>query len=332
MSKDINFDKNEFISVFSGFFFEENNEMPNHEILYSVKQFFISSFNDVPKNGISYEFQEALKEIGEEANKVSMPLIRAIIWIISEIFSVKSEISAKEYALPKLFSFVEALIQPSQKSIKSEESELRSIFNFIANSDTPAKLLNSYKGLRVFRSAEIIKICDEERVFLRVHPEQIKALALENYTCIIHKFLPQQITADVKYIDTVSNTVELVNLVILKKPFDRRKIHRLQPEQPIAAVVFSEGEKTDVEIVDVSLRGVSLRLKENIIPTEAEIRINFMLPIEGGEQMHLRGKLKYVFCEEVCKMGVETFPDHSQEAIIKKYLLKRMKDIEQELG
>ncbi|QAR32087.1 PilZ domain-containing protein [Geovibrio thiophilus] len=331
MLKDCIFEKGEFISVFSGYYENENGAAPDHEILFGAGQFFDNCFTDIPGSKPAEDFSNAVRDAGQNGQTVVVPLTRAIAWALCRICDDIKNSPVKQGSHARLLEALELLRKPLKKLETTDGSEVRDMFRFIKNNDTTAKLLNSYKGLRVFHSAEILEICGDDRIIMQVHPEQIKALEIEGYTCITHKLLPQQITADVKSMDSASGVVEFVNLVILKKPFDRRKIYRLQPEKPITAVLFAEGNRTEVEIVDVSLRGISLRLRENTVGSESEVRISFTLPLDEGKEMILRGKLKYIFCEEICKMGLETFPDHSQEALIKRYLIERMKKIEKEL-
>ncbi|GAB1535977.1 hypothetical protein ADMFC3_16080 [Geovibrio sp. ADMFC3] len=330
MLKDCTFEKKEFISVFCGFYEKENSSMPDHEVLFSAGQFFDNCFTDIPGNKPAEDFSNAMRDAGLNRNAAVMPLTRTIAWAMCRLCGDIEKSILEPDTHVRLLEALEVLRKPLKK-FDTESSEIREMFRFIKNSDTSAKLLNSYKGLRVFHSADILEIFGDDRITMQVHPEQIKALEIEKYTCITHKLLPQQITADVKSIDKKTCVVEFVNLVVLKKPFDRRKIYRLQPEKPIPAILFAEGNRTDVEIVDVSLRGISLSLKENIAAVESEMRLSFILPLDEGKEMILRGKLKYIFCEEICKMGLETFPDHSQEALIKRYLIERMKKIEKEL-
>lgn len=331
MLKDCTFEKSEFISVFSGYYENINGSAPDHEVLFGVGQFFDNCFTGIPGSRPAEDFSNAVRDAGVNGGSVVVPLSRAIAWALWRICEDIKNGPAKPDMHIRLLEALEVLCRPLKKFETADSSEVRELFRFIKNNDTTAKLLNSYKGLRVFHAAEITEIRDDDSIIMQVHPEQIKALEMEGYTCITHKLLPQQITADVKSIDTEKCIVELVNLVVLKKPFDRRKIYRLKPEQAIPAALFSEGSRTDVEIVDVSLRGVSLSLKENISVSESEVRLSFTLPLDEGKDMILRGKLKYIFCEEICKMGLETFPDHSQEALIKRYLIERMKKIEKEL-
>ncbi|MGE4497192.1 MAG: PilZ domain-containing protein [Deferribacterales bacterium] len=332
MLKDCTFEKSELISVFSGYYENENGAQPDQEVLFAAGQFFDNCFMDVPGSRPLEDFSSAVRDAGDNGDKTVVPLTRTIAWALCRICGEIENSPVNSGTHIRLLEALEILKKPLKKFDTADSSEVKELFRFIKNNDTSAKLLNSYKGLRVFHAAEILEICDDDRIIMQVHPEQIKALRIEGYTCITHKLLPQQITADVKSIDTAKCIVELVNLVVLKKPFDRRKIYRLQPEQAIPAALFSEGSRTDVEIVDVSLRGVSLSLRENISVSESEVRLSFTLPLEGGKELILRGKLKYIFCEEICKMGLETFPDHSQEALIKRYLIERMKKIEKELS
>jgi hypothetical protein len=325
-------EKKDFIDVFSKYYKEQNCSEPEQQILYEIGQFFDNCFGSFSDARSTDEFINTSKALGTDMSVSLEPFTRAIAWIAMKYCESISNNGSDADTHHKLLAFLDMMRLSVDFDTDVPSSEIRDMFSFIQNDESQTKLLNSYKGLRVFHSADFIEIGNDDRVVMKIHPEQAKALEYEGYTCITHKLLPQQVSAQVSKVDTVHNTVELTNLVVLKKPFDRRKIYRLQPESPIHGVLFVEGNKMHVEIVDVSLRGLSLNLTENLVSANSEIRISFSLPVSGGDEVVLRGKLKYIFCEKTCKMGLETFPDHSQESLIRRYLVERMKGIENELS
>lgn len=324
------FDKTEFTDFFIKFYTEQNPSDKDADIVVFAESFYDTCFCAGNEKSTSEIFTGLLTEFSLSHDKVAAPLFHTLAAAVSQICMKMKESPAG--GLEFLFSILDLLKIAPEKEDSADYSEISGIFRFLRTNDASIKLLNSFKGVRVLHSVEILKIEDSGRIIVRVHPEQMKALEYEGYTCITHKYLPQQITAKVGSVDHVSSTAELTEFAILKKPFERRKIHRLQPEKPIEAFVFEGGSKTAVQIADISLRGVSLVFEENIAASDSELRLSFTLPVNGGKDMVLRGKIKYIFCEKVYKLGLETFPDIEQEALIKKYLQERMQGIEKELA
>jgi hypothetical protein len=322
--------KNEFVEHFLVLCTQTNCEVNSGDAKSFAEEFYDNCFNKENEDNTYNLFINTTDKFKLNREDVTPPLFQTLAFSISKICQQMNPKSINN--LNFIFSTLDLLKITPEKDDSENTTGISGILRFLKNNDVTIKLLNSFKGVRVLHMVEIIRIDDNGDIIVRAHPEQIKAMEYERYTCITHKYLPQQITAKVSSIDNVSNSAVLTDLSILKKPFERRKIHRLQPETPIYADLFSDGNKIPVQIADISLRGVSLIFEESITASDSELRLIFTLPVDGGVEMALRGKIKYIFSEKVYKLGLETFPDIEQATLIKKYLHERIQGIEKELS
>ncbi|WP_022851642.1 PilZ domain-containing protein [Limisalsivibrio acetivorans] len=320
----------EFKEVFRKRYVQLTGLEPDGSVLNAASSFYRTYSADSSSIRASDVYSKTLEKLGESGKSFAPAFIASVSDILASFLENAGE--EPEQNRDTILSMLDLvkINDTSYEDYAEKSSEAMELFQFLRNQDTPPKLMNTYKGLRIFHAAEFAEI-RQDCVVMKVHRHQAVALNNEGYTSFTHKLLPQQISAKVREVDLNSCTAVLDRFVVMKKPFDRRKIFRLQPKSTLKAKLSVEGKQAVSYIEDVSLRGLSLNLDENAVQGYSHITITFSLPVEDGTDISLRGKVKYIFCEKVCKLGVETYPDPATERVIKNYLLMRKEELEKEL-
>ena len=196
------------------------------------------------------------------------------------------------------------------------------------------KLLNIYKGLCINTSSEIVKKTDQE-IYVKFELLQGIAMQFEGSTVIQSSSLSKDILADINYLDSKKQLVQLKNFRFVQGNANSRKYSRVtcSVRTPIS---FSHKKETlNGEILDISMNSIALKVRvhSNIEQIKGEaVILNFTLPVKSSEEdfsrLSLSAKVIIFNCgEEYCKVIVHLDEDQSSEPILMEYVYNRQKEI-----
>jgi len=144
-------------------------------------------------------------------------------------------------------------------------------------------ILNFHKSFPITCKGRVEKI-DQTLVTLRVQPPGSVCLESQEYTIVLSRGLPEAVRARVVNFDLVSGVLHLSDFGYVGSHFGERMIARVQPGEPIEVSIECDGQFYSGVLADVSLSGVGIYIKNDILSKGQMVELSLPLP-EGNVEM-----------------------------------------------
>jgi hypothetical protein len=143
-------------------------------------------------------------------------------------------------------------------------AEIPDLMQIIAKHGYGIRLVNIYKGLPINYDATIVSI-DPTGIHVQCNKYQLACLYLTREVYIIGDKIQGTIHAQVTGLIPARDEAILANLEYMEKPFILRNQIRVEPLEPITAVVQLSGSisSVDTRLADISLNGLGVYLDRN---------------------------------------------------------------------
>ena len=167
----------------------------------------------------------------------------------------------------------------------SEESNLVKKLEILSQSNPIVELINHYKGVPIIHEGTIVSI-DESTIILHAPYIQTLAINYEKHTAIETPFLDFAIEATLEKINHDTREIRLTNINKSKYSGKIREQIRIQPDDNFKAIVHFKNNKIDVKVTDVSIKSISLNIKQNDFNLQEgdslDIKLGFIAHHKGG--------------------------------------------------
>ena len=143
-------------------------------------------------------------------------------------------------------------------------AEILELMRVIAKKETGIRLVNLYKGLPIIYEASIASI-ESTTLRLSCNKYQLACLFLTHEVYIIGQDIQGTIHADVTGLIPARDEAILANLAYVDKPFILRDQIRVEPTDPMKAVLKVRGSISTIEtqLADISLDGLGVYIDRN---------------------------------------------------------------------
>jgi hypothetical protein len=204
----------------------------------------------------------------------------------------------------------------------------------------PLQAFNIYKGVPVTGSATLSGVSGDT-VTLNVSRYQAIAMKIAGETFLQSPAFSKDIRAVVKSVNTSKGEAKLHHFTYIDSEIGKRQLVRVSPESPVEAVLRFKDREFEVELANLSLEGVAVRLPEAIEINEHldfNPRVSFRLPVRKSagetsvEELELAGTVCGVY-EDKSKHFLrmyfgETGPQLM--SLIRRYIAQRQMEIVRE--
>ncbi len=167
-----------------------------------------------------------------------------------------------------------------QNNFDDDQADIFKVFRAhqTAKGGPKVSLINYFKGLPITSSAHIIGI-EHNNLDLDVEPLQAVAISMDRYTFIRSKLFPFPLAASVLYVNIKKHMVTLSKLCYIELHAEKCAAVRVDFEPMLPATMQYEDQTVEGEVLDISLHGVALQVKEfRPLESGTEMLIKFMLP------------------------------------------------------
>jgi hypothetical protein len=202
----------------------------------------------------------------------------------------------------------------------------------VAKAGGEVELLNGYKGLPIVTKASILKIGDDT-VTLKVHKHQLTCLEIEQHTYILCLELEEAASATVIELDKAAGTAGLVNFLYAGRKIGERMILRVEPKDPIAVTIQTDGQIISGNLIDISIDGAGIRLSapaaDQLLKRQSAVQVSFQLL---NTRLEFSGTVAYLrTTNDANRLGVDFSADPHLKAAISQYITQRRAEIMNEL-
>lgn len=200
------------------------------------------------------------------------------------------------------------------------------------------KLHNDYKGVPVSYPATIQGFNDQG-IVLKVNKYQLVCLTLEKHTFIQSEQLPSIVKASLVNLDFPKTEVTLHNFAYTVDTIGKRAFIRVQPQEPIQAVLNNNVRKIRGQLVDISENGLGVVTVEQsayslgLLRRGASILVNFRLPGEANDTL-LAGTIRNIAREidiNSYRIGILVSPSRQAHETLVRFIARRKSRILAEL-
>ena len=143
-------------------------------------------------------------------------------------------------------------------------AEILDLMRMIAKNESGIRLVNLYKGLPIIYEATITAI-EPTTLRLLCNKYQLACLYLTHEVYVIGQDIRGTIHADVTGLIPARDEAILANLAYVEKPFILRDQIRVEPTDPMKAVLQLKGSLSTIEtqLADISLDGLGVYIDRN---------------------------------------------------------------------
>ncbi len=204
----------------------------------------------------------------------------------------------------------------------------------LAFQQTPITLTTNFKGLLLDDRLKPLRVGPEQITFSS--PRQQILLTLREPLYLHSHALPESVRANLCSINNVAREITLANFRFSGTPWRDRLEQRVQPEQPLVAMVTIERRIYQASLIDLSLHGAGVMINgvNGEVPDPAlksPVDINFKL--DSQTRLSMRSMVAYVRRggSYLLNLGLRLIPTPNQEALLESYITKRKIEIMTEL-
>ena len=134
-------------------------------------------------------------------------------------------------------------------------ADLRLIMDF----DHQLELMNTYRGVPVICRARVLSIRDD-MVEIETHDPALICLLEQKQTRVLGSDYFEPAVAHVASVDLLAGVAVLTNFTYQSTRLGERMIVRVEPKEPIAVTLETEGQKVQTELIDLSLSGMGVHV------------------------------------------------------------------------
>jgi len=194
----------------------------------------------------------------------------------------------------------------------------------------PLTITIPYKGLMLSQDIRLLHT-GEEYAVLQAPSDRICA-GLRDRVYIHSKSLPQKILAKIDEINPQRGWIIISDIVASSNPWWERRFDRVQPSQPLRAIIQSGPSNCAGTLDNLSLKGLGVlvyKFEEHPIKAKTgnHVQIAFRLPTEK-QVIKVIGKIVnfHFISQLLSKVGIETQLTAHQELMLKQYIHSRKFD------
>ncbi len=207
----------------------------------------------------------------------------------------------------------------------------------LAFQQTPITLTTCYKGLLFDDKLKPLRVGSEQITFSS--PRQQILLTLKDPLYLHSRALPESVRANLCSINNVAREITLANFRFSGAPWRDRYEQRVQPDQPLPAMVTIDRRIYQSSLVDLSLHGAGVIVNGagSEVPEPAlksSVDINFQF--DSQTRLSMRSLVVYVRrgATYMLNLGLILIPTPNQETMIESYITRRkieiMTDLQQQ--
>jgi hypothetical protein len=193
------------------------------------------------------------------------------------------------------------------------------------------ELLNSFKGVPVICRARLLAVQSGKAHFNVKRPDSA-ILKLVSETLLLSDGILEPIEAQLNSFNIEQDELILEDFCYASAKLFKRKDLRVQPEGAIQTDVVMDETKAQGTLVDISMRGAGVRIKERkpgIYRSGAALRISVYLPESSIE---LPCKIRSVTKDgKSIRLGLEFVEGTPEKTPIVRYIMRRRSEIFAEL-
>jgi hypothetical protein len=221
----------------------------------------------------------------------------------------------------------------------AEQDDLLSLFQELQATESPVKLLNTYRGFPVSYEATILTI-DQGMLACRVHEYQAVSMALEGITHLQHERLPETVRASVMAVDVVKKRAVLTEFERAGSAIGKRESIRVQPNEPLDAEIYDGRRRIGGKIADISTTGVGVFTfaayiyGDLSVELNKEVTVDFRLP-NTEEIGRFQGVVTSVVDQKdtsMHRLGVKMTPNPKLQPLLEDYIRTRQEETARELS
>lgn len=209
----------------------------------------------------------------------------------------------------------------------SEEEQITHYFHSCIANKTQLKFLNIYKGLCINTHTKAIKM-DDGSYFFTFETLQGYSMQLEQKTVIQSPDLPNDISADVAFVNFEKSIVVLNNFHFMKTSANSRQNTRVQPSIRTPLMLRYEKFSYQGEILDMSITAIAANFFQKISEKllNHKVLINFKLIDSGHDDGFVEVKVyaKVTYISDFDKVTKVVFILEELEKPFDSYMLKYM--------
>ncbi len=203
-------------------------------------------------------------------------------------------------------------------------------------SNTKLYLLSVYKGIPISHATHIYTINEDKKIVeVEANYYQLIAAKFNKSIYILEPKTNKTFKAVISEIYPKRKILELINIEKIKRAYPKRNFIRVQPNRDIEAKLLKNNTLEIGTIYDLSIKGVSIIFDKKLnLEIGDYVKIKFNLDIDNEEQsFKFEAELK-----SITKLNENTYryhfyfePTPQEENLLEKYIIKREKEIINEL-
>jgi hypothetical protein len=199
--------------------------------------------------------------------------------------------------------------------------------------DHQLELMNTYRGVPFICRAKVQNVRDD-RVEIETHDPALVCLAKQKQTKILGSDYFEPAVARTESVDLVNSKATLTHFSYQSTRLGERMIVRVEPKEPIPVRIENEDQITTVELVDLSLNGMGVRVDgpnySAFLKPGTAVQVGMRLP---KEEIRLAGNiLTAIRSGNSYRLSVRFLPGSPYRVTIFRYLIDRRAEIAIELG
>jgi len=192
-------------------------------------------------------------------------------------------------------------------------------------------ILSDWKGVPVIIQGHILEIRDKSIIF-QVEPPDLICLAKVDNVLILSNVFIMGIRGEIAAFDPKNGTVELASFTYLDRGFGDREIVRVEPDEPVNALLSFENTSIDGAVVDISLNGFGILVQEQeeVTYTKGQtvsLKLNLL-----DQDVEIPGAILAIFPREgIVRLAISYSQEAPESAIVTRYISQRRAEIRQEI-
>jgi hypothetical protein len=332
-----------FAKNFTKIYSELNSDVKsNDEIDVSIANLYDSLFPFEGKENGEHDVESKFLSIREKGIIVK-PVMQENFFVMTRDFV--NGLSPKEdniTCLRSLTNMIEGYMNILDKGYyeESRESGTKDVvtdktiikgLRLLKKEGKKVKLVNFYKGILIRYNASVLSVNEDEAIF-QIHKYQRLALEEERQTFINSEIFSKTVQANLIAVDVTKLKAVLADFVYVDSSPVERVFMRIQPKDPIEAVIYDEKCKITGQIVDISVASMAVHVtKTSEFKQNSDVSMSVSLPKVNQStfgKVKLHGKITMILkVKGFNKLVIEILPDPYTEPLISQYLSQRQVEI-----
>lgn len=198
--------------------------------------------------------------------------------------------------------------------------------------DHRLELMNTFRGVPFICKAKVISIGDD-LVEIETRDPALICLVQQKQTKVLGSDYFEPAVARCAWVDLINGKAALTHFSYQSTRLGERMIVRVEPKEPIPVRIETEDQSTTVELADLSLSGMGVRVESTNYSTSLKpgttVQASMQLP---KEEVRLAGNiLTAIKSGSAYRLSVRFLPNSPQRVTVFRYLIDRRGEIAVEL-